>query len=599
MAYTSLRILWLMIVTALVTGGAGLLLAPLNVSPWLLLSLQAALATGLFAALHAMGPCRKGRGRGSPEREMSEVTPQASSPLFDAENTTSQSYFWKFAMNSVTDFFYAKDLQGRYLGQNKSLLDLFGHKSEQDVIGKSNYDLYSGILDKEMLDILEEADLRASYSDVPILSEEMVPKENGEMMICESIKCSYRSPEGEIWGMISVSRDITLRRRAEEEQRTAIQAASKAKDAFLANTSHEVRTPLNGILGMLYLTLQTDLNEQQRSYLEKGEAAARHLLAVVNDILDFSKMEAGKMELDCAPFALEEAVTQVVDLHRTALASDAVKIELEFDPSIPPWLFGDNIRVCQVITNLLGNAVKFTAKGWVRLTCSLVERKQDSVLLCVSVEDTGIGMTEAQVRRLFTAFDQADASTTRKFGGTGLGLAISRQLVHLMGGTIEARSAEGKGSAFSFTLDLPLCDTAQQAENMRPAQEDTLQRDLEGCRILLAEDNAINRIIACEILQQLGAVVDEAHDGLEAVEKVQKNEYDIVLMDIQMPQMDGLTATRILRKNPRFQNLPIIAMTAHAMSKDYQESLDAGMQEHVTKPIDPQLLCAAIQRWVP
>lgn len=513
------------------------------------------------------------------------------------EIVTLEPDFWKFAMDSVAAYVYAKDLRGRYLGQNRSLLVQFGHSSEEEVIGKSNYDLYAGILDKEMLDQLEENDLRAAYSDVPIVAEEVVPKENGESMVCESIKSSYRSPSGEVLGMICVSRDITSRKQVELEllkSRAEAQAASKAKSAFLANTSHEIRTPLNGIIGMLYLTLQTELTPQQRDYLQKGDAAAKYLLSVLNDILDFSKMEAGKLQLECVPINVRDIFTQEVDLQRTVHEGKGVIIALELAPEVPERLLGDSLRIRQVLANLLSNAVKFTVEGTVRVRCAVDAQENDLVRLRVSVADTGVGMTQEQVARIFSAFQQGDVSTTRKFGGTGLGLAICRQLVTLMDGEFFVHSEMGKGSTFTFTLALAL---SHEDVGAATETEHVITRgSLRGRRILVAEDNAINRLIASEILQQMGVVVEEAHDGVEAIEKIHDNEYDVVLMDIQMPRMDGLTATRILRQVPHLRALPIIAMTAHAMTTDVEESLAAGMQAHVTKPIDPAVLRAALLR---
>lgn len=513
--------------------------------------------------------------------------------------SSAQPYFWKFAMNNISDFFYAKDTKGHYLGQNKSMLGLYGHKSEQDVLGKTNYDLYD--FPRDQLDILEENDLRASYSDIPIMSEEVVPRHNNETIVCESMKCSYRDPNGKVLGMICVSRDITSRKQVELallESQAAAQAASRAKSLFIANTSHEIRTPLNGILGMLYLTMQTELTPRQRDYLEKTENAARHLLDVINDILDFSKIEAGKMVLEHRPFNVREALTQVVNLHQATLTQRPLKINASIDTALPHLLIGDSVRFTQVLNNLLSNALKFTTEGEVNITCALHQLTNNIATLEVAVQDTGIGLAPDQTEHIFSSFAQADESITRRFGGTGLGLTICKTLVSMMGGDITVQSEKGRGSTFSFTIELPLVSenaTGNTAENTQLTPE---RNALEGRRILLAEDNAINCLIATELLEQQKAIVDVAEDGLIALEKIQTNVYDVVLMDVQMPNMDGLTATRTLRQDPRYAHLPIIAMTAHAMNTDAAASLAAGMQEHITKPIDPQALIAAIVRWL-
>lgn len=516
----------------------------------------------------------------------------------NGDDLNTESYFWKFAMNSVTDFFYAKDLQGRYLGQNKALLDLYSHKSEKAVIGKTNAELYPD-MDKDAVHKLEEIDIRAAYSPFPLIVEEYVPSINGELRVCESVKCSYRSPEGAVLGMICVSRDITSRKQIEMallKSQTETQAASQAKSAFLANTSHEIRTPLNGILGLLFLAKQTELNERQQDLLQKTSDCAGHLLNVVNDILDFSKVEVGKLTLDVAPLSLHDVFQQVIEFSSVPAKQAGVDVIFKFDPRIPKTLMGDSKRLKQILTNLMGNAVKFTHEGSIRVSCVLQERTHDMVRVSVTVSDTGIGISESQISTLFKAFSQGDVSRTRQYGGTGLGLAISKELVSLMGGVINVESHQGEGSAFSFSILLGLAP-ADVTEIVEKPTAQPSER-LKGQRVLLVEDNVINRLIARELLEQCEIIVDEAQNGEEALEMIRQNPYDLVLMDIQMPLMDGLTATRYIREDPRFDRLPIIAMTAHAMKADYQESLAAGMQEHVTKPINPELLYETILRWV-
>lgn len=513
---------------------------------------------------------------------------------------TSQPYFWKVAMNSVTDFFYAKDLHGRYIGQNKALLELYQHTSENCVLGKTNVELYP-YMDKAVLLQLEEIDIRAAYSPFPIIVEEYVPSRTGEMLVCESVKCSYRGPDDTILGMICVSRDITSRKQVEMallKSQAESQAASHAKSAFLANTSHEIRTPLNGVMGMLHLVQQTELTEVQRDYVHKAHEAAEHLLGVVNDILDFSKIEAGKMTLEFAPFSLVDAFSQVIDPVRLSAQQNNIDVIFTLDPLIPQIVLGDAMRLKQVLSNLLGNAVKFTHKGSIRVTCMLLERTPEAVHVSVTVSDTGIGISEQQIGRLFKAFSQGDISRTRQYGGTGLGLAISKELVSLMGGCIKVESRQGEGSTFIFSLFFGLPTLSEDDADVMPSLPTQPLERLRGQRVLLVEDNLINRLIAHELLEMCSIIVDEAQNGEEAVEKIRQNPYDIVLMDIQMPLMDGLTATRIVRKEHRFDSLPIIAMTAHAMKSDYEESLAAGMQEHVTKPIDPDVLYKTLLRWI-
>lgn len=517
----------------------------------------------------------------------------------EGEYASMHPYFWKFAMNSIPDFFYAKDVEGRYTGQNRSMLDLYGHTTEYKVLGKTNYDLYTGILDKELLDKLEETDRRACYSSVPMVAEEIVPMQDGGVKYYESMKCSYRSPEGEILGMISVSRDITSRKQVEQallQSRAEANAANEAKSNFLANMSHEIRTPMNGILGLLHLTLNTPLEQKQRNYLEKCDLSTQSLLRIINDILDFSKIEAAKMEIEKVPFDLKQVACDAVELFQPLCEEKKLELRFVFAPDIPDQVLGDPLRVGQVINNLLSNAIKFTSQGFVRLGCSLHKRAEHIVTVKVEVEDSGIGMTEEELRQLFLAFTQAQSSITRQYGGTGLGLAISKQLVELMGGSVAVRSVPKIGATFSFLLPLELLGEGG-AQRKADVQATPAPDSLQGCRILLAEDNEINQFIVRELLGLQDVVLDIANDGLEVLEKLQHNHYDIVLMDIQMPNLDGLNATRQIRQDRRFDSLPIIAMTAHALTTDLEKSLAAGMQDHITKPIDPAKLLQTLRHW--
>lgn len=405
--------------------------------------------------------------------------------------------------------------------------------------------------------------------------------------------------------MFSQFEDHIRKIRMAETARFKAEGLSKAKSDFLANISHEVRTPLNGIIGMLYLVLQTNLPEIQRNYLQHAEKSAKTLMDILSDILDFSKIEAHKLRLDHKPFSLHRLVDEAVTLHKHLAAKAGIQLRHNFDPAIPEVLLGDELRINQVLNNIISNGIKFTPEGSVTVDFSLSHLSTTTATIRVRVEDTGIGIDEHTLKTLFSAFHQADLSNTRKYGGTGLGLVIAKQLLDLMGGTITVESTAGKGSVFTFTLLLGLCndDMQHKYENvaaLSAGSTDLNKKELpmQGLVVLVAEDNEINQIVTKEILEQQGCEVDIAQDGLEASQKVLLKKYDIVLMDIQMPNMSGFEATAIIRQNPDLAHLPIIAMTAHAMAHDFEKSLAAGMQAHVTKPIQPDILSETMLKWV-
>ncbi|GHV52575.1 hypothetical protein FACS1894216_08960 [Synergistales bacterium] len=394
---------------------------------------------------------------------------------------------------------------------------------------------------------------------------------------------------------------VRKRTRELEVQTAAAQEASRAKSDFLANMSHEIRTPMNAILGLTHLTLQTKLSERQSLYINRAEFAAKNLLRIINDILDFSKIEAGKLEMEETDFYLSELASSTMDMLAAGARQKGLKLSLDLPEDTPDHLVGDSVRLGQILNNLLGNAVKFTARGEVLVSIRTAEHTAGSVMLRFTVKDSGIGMTREQMSRLFTAFTQADASTTRKYGGTGLGLAISKLLAEMMGGEIWCESEPGQGSTFGFTARFKLGDHSSRSgtAGAAPLSEADLVKTIKGAAILLAEDNEINQLVASEILEGVGFKVTVANNGLEVLEIIQKDEFDLVFMDIQMPEMDGLTATREIRKIDRLKQVPIIAMTANAMSGDREESLAAGMNDHVSKPIDIESCFQTMLKWIP
>lgn len=402
-----------------------------------------------------------------------------------------------------------------------------------------------------------------------------------------------RDDDGRAILMTGINRDITLQYRAEEALRQAKQAAddaNQAKSAFLANMSHEIRTPMNAILGMLSLLRRTELSEQQADYAIKTEGAARSLLSLLNNILDISKVESGKMYLDIHPFRFGGLVDDLGVILGIDKLKPGLKFKFNVDPRIPEHLIGDEMRIRQVLTNLGSNAIKFTEHGHVSMSLTLVERLGQYLSIQFSVQDTGIGIAPENHQRIFSGFTQAEASTTRRYGGTGLGISISHALVDMMGGELRLESALGHGSHFYFTLSLKCSADGLIEEESIKDQAQTIPSNarLQDMHILLVEDNLNNQQVATELLRAEGATVKVANNGLEALNAIAADAYQfhVVLMDLQMPVMDGYTATQKIRHELGRKSLPIIAMTANAMESDKEACLKAGLNDHVGKPFD-------------
>jgi PAS domain S-box-containing protein len=435
---------------------------------------------------------------------------------------------------------------------------------------------------------------------------------------------------------IGVVRNITARKASEQrlkddaqeqEQKNeelekaliAAREATRMKSRFLANMSHEIRTPMNGVLGMTDFLLGTGLNPEQQEYAESIKRSADSLLALINDILDLSRIEAGQLRVDHTEFSLQSAMAETTSMFALQARAKGLEFISAIEGGLPEVVVGDPGRLRQVLTNLLGNAIKFTDRGQIGLKAEMAGRKPDAIRVKFTVHDSGIGISPGEQSRLFDTFTQGDESTTRKYGGTGLGLAISKQLVELLGGEIGLESDPGKGSRFWFTVTFGKAAAAKKEVALRlsPAphvivaksQTGTAQRSeapagpsslQNSMRILLAEDNEINQRITLRLLQKLGLAADAVVNGREAVEALEKRQYDLVLMDCQMPDMDGYEATAVIRnREGKSRHQTICALTANAMDGDRERCLAAGMDDYISKPVGLEKLRQALDRWIP
>jgi len=381
------------------------------------------------------------------------------------------------------------------------------------------------------------------------------------------------------------------------------ESANKTRSEFLANMSHELRTPLNSIIGMSQLALQNDQVSKQHQYIEMIQRSGELLLELINNILDFSIIETDKLELLTSTFCLDDVFDDLAK--QIGFKAEEKKLKLLYDlpADIPPALIGDPSRLMQILANLGDNAIKFTETGEINISVRLEEQGKEDITLLFSVRDKGIGMTPEQQNKLFNPFTQVDSSSMRKYGGSGLGLVISKRLVEMMGGTIEIMSKLGEGSTFSFTTKMGFPGSEESKEssggqNLEITDMDQAVAHLRGARVLLVEDNEFNRQLAMELLSNKGLVPMYAENGEQALELLGNHTFDGVLMDCQMPVMDGYDATRAIRKQEKYRNLPVLAMTANDMEADRQKSLEAGMNDHISKPVNLQKMFITMARWI-
>lgn len=497
--------------------------------------------------------------------------------------------FYKSVVEDGSDIIFIADYDGEILYHNDSVEETLGHKPKS-LVGKKLFDL---ILPATLKQFQREykASTRKRFNE-SVEFQFLCKDKSYKYLEFNSINLKHK--EG-INALILDCRDITQRK----EDAAELLRAQKAKEQFLANVSHEIRTPINGIAGMATLLSQNPTAKEQATYLNAIKSAADNLKVIINDILDLASIESGKLNFEKIGFNLNDLLHSVVDSFSVQSAQKGIELSYVLDERISKVLIGDPFRLNQILINLISNALKFTHDGHISINCLLERKTNKTQYIKVDVSDTGIGIPSDKLNRIFESFSQADASVTRKYGGTGLGLTIVKQLVELQKGSITVNSIEDEGTTFSIVIPYVIGNTAELEEKASVFNKKQNElSNLKNLRILLAEDNDINRLYATSILKMWECTADIAENGYVALEKVRNNDYDIILMDIQMPVMDGFEATRAIKKSGAPKNqIPIIALTANSSSIDIEKCLASGMNDCIAKPFTPENLFSILIKY--
>jgi PAS domain S-box-containing protein len=537
------------------------------------------------------------------------------------QSVLTQEYVRRMCMQNLLDSteerIFFKDRQGRFLLVNAGMAAVFKRKrpDEPIIVGKTDAEFASPQHEATARAIELRVMATGAASDTQILHE---TDAGGADEWAQTTRLPLRDDDGNIIGVWGTTRDITAQMAAEralESSRAELEAsqrrlaaardaaveASNAKSAFLANVSHEIRTPMNGVIGLIELLLETALDDDQRGLALEVSRSGRLMVDLINDILDISRIESGHLEIELTDFPLREVLEQACTVAELQARAKGLEFEVRIADDVPDQARGDGGRLRQVLMNLVSNAVKFTSEGGVAVAASVAARDNSHAVVHIEVSDTGIGIDPAVRDQMFEPFTQADASTTRIYGGTGLGLAIASELTELMGGAIGAESGAEAGT--TFWLDLPLLAAATGvAERSDPAGRDAAagQSWSTPPLVLVAEDSPVNQIVAVRSLERLGCRADVVADGQEALDALSKTDYDVVLMDCQMPRMDGYQATiELRRRESGRRHTPVIAMTAHVLEGAREACEEAGMDDYLSKPIARDLLNETLRRWIP
>ena len=500
------------------------------------------------------------------------------------------------AIMSINDSIYITDLEGKIVFVNKAFCHTYGY-TESEILEQNS-------------DILFENQVLNTYIKNIILRKiesgwqgEIYNKKKDGEEFPVTLSMSAIKEQGKIIALACIAHDITQHKQAEKELKDAIETAkmaSRMKSEFVATMSHEIRTPMNGVIGMIDLVLDTILNGEQRDCLMMAKFAASTMLMLINDILDFSKIESGKLDIESIVFSLHNTIQKSINLLKLKAKEKNLDLLLDIPENIPEFLIGDPERLKQIIMNIVNNAIKFTDKGYVSLKLDLDEKDEDEVLIHFSIKDTGIGIPKDSINNIFEVFTQADGSITRKYGGAGLGLSIAKSLVEMMKGYIWAESEVGKGSNFHFTAKFPIHkgEVENKEQKELPENDEQTPKLENKFDILLAEDNVINQKLIRLILEKRGHNISIVSNGREAIDILGKEKFDIILMDIQMPDMDGFHASRLIREKEvqTGGHIPIVALTAHALKGTKEKCLQAGMDDYISKPINTNELLLTIER---